>query len=163
MAMLFNQASLPVLLFPDLTSTVSSTLQNMSTLSRCSGLDSPPDFLATAADIALGPSGYFTEIINDNIGNAVDLSSMSLLPGAEGLTNELHSVSFYGSENLPRDGESMAISEISHVVKPVQSRPQCPQDWEAKRTIITQLYWNENKDLSEVINVMKEQHGFLAT
>ncbi|KAH8726580.1 ankyrin repeat-containing domain protein [Phaeosphaeriaceae sp. PMI808] len=135
----------------------------MSTPSRYSRLSSPPDFWATAADIASGPSGYLTETIDDEIGNAVDLSSMPLLSGAEGLVNELHPSSVYGSKTLPHDVGSMAISEMSHVAKPVQSRPRCQQDWEAKRTIIIQLYWNENKDLPEVMNVMKEQHGFLAT
>lgn len=37
------------------------------------------------------------------------------------------------------------------------------QDWEDQRPTITRLYFDENKTLNEVIQIMKREHGFLGT
>jgi hypothetical protein len=124
--------------------------------------DSPPG-LSAATNMALDPNDFLTQVIGDNNGNVVDLSNTSFPTEVEEFVNEWHSLSFHGSENLSRHGESLAIPGITRVAKSVPSRPQRPQDWEAKRTTITQLYWNENKDLPEVMSIMEEQHGFSAT
>lgn len=42
-------------------------------------------------------------------------------------------------------------------------RPEKPQDWEDRKKIITQLYWAEDRELPEVIELMKEQYQFSAT
>lgn len=44
----------------------------------------------------------------------------------------------------------------------VQSvRPNGPEDWEKRKTIIAKLYLN--KDLKEVMNIMETDHRFKAT
>ncbi|CAM1501680.1 Fc.00g036640.m01.CDS01 [Cosmosporella sp. VM-42] len=51
--------------------------------------------------------------------------------------------------------------KCQRVAKP--TRPGSTQDWEDRRAIITELYWNEDKGLQEVIKIMKVAHGFSAT
>lgn len=42
-------------------------------------------------------------------------------------------------------------------------RPETDQDWEDHRARITELYWEQDKDLGDVIDQMKEERRFLAT
>jgi hypothetical protein len=37
------------------------------------------------------------------------------------------------------------------------------EDWEAHKEIISQLYWDQDKTLKEVMEVMRQDHGFNAT
>jgi hypothetical protein len=41
-------------------------------------------------------------------------------------------------------------------------RPESDQDWDDRRSIIEQLYWNENQTLPQVRDIMTRNHGFLA-
>lgn len=47
----------------------------------------------------------------------------------------------------------------------VPQRPKVAdfRDVDARRDIITKLYWDEDHDLPEVMKVMENQHGFKAT
>jgi hypothetical protein len=44
-------------------------------------------------------------------------------------------------------------------------RPKAPsvRDVEARRDIITKLYWDDDHNLPEVMKIMKEEYGFNAT
>ena len=48
-------------------------------------------------------------------------------------------------------------------VSPQPLRPQCSQDWDDRRSVIEQLYWTEDRELPEVMSIMKKTHGFTAT
>jgi len=48
-------------------------------------------------------------------------------------------------------------------VLPPPSNPPTRQDWEAYRTIFTELYRTENRSLKEVISIMADQYNFKAT
>ena len=45
--------------------------------------------------------------------------------------------------------------------RPVQ--PARDEDWEPVREAITQFYWTENRELHEVMEIMKARHNFFAT
>ncbi|KAL0931268.1 uncharacterized protein CTRU02_214003 [Colletotrichum truncatum] len=60
------------------------------------------------------------------------------------------------------------ITEIPHAVSDVPAatqlrRPETEQDWEDQRARITELYWEQDKDLNDVIEIMQQQYRFLAT
>jgi hypothetical protein len=46
---------------------------------------------------------------------------------------------------------------------PQISRPKSAQDWEALKATIEQLYCRQRRPLREVVKLMAERHGFLAT
>ncbi|KAH6881018.1 Clr5 domain-containing protein [Thelonectria olida] len=46
---------------------------------------------------------------------------------------------------------------------PFPFRPQCLQDWEDRRSLLTRLWWEEDKTLPAVMDIMKRDHGFEAT
>lgn len=37
------------------------------------------------------------------------------------------------------------------------------EEWQSLKDIITELWWDEDKPLKEVAEIMREKHGFLAT
>jgi len=43
------------------------------------------------------------------------------------------------------------------------SYPPTKGDWNAYRSILTDLYWIEDRTLPEVIQIMKERYNFKAT
>ena len=42
-------------------------------------------------------------------------------------------------------------------------RPTCPKDWDDRKRLISDLYWVQDKTLSETMKIMEVEHGFLAT
>jgi len=48
-------------------------------------------------------------------------------------------------------------------VLPQPSNPPTRQDWEAHRTIFTELYRTKSRSLKEVISIMADQYNFKAT
>lgn len=48
-------------------------------------------------------------------------------------------------------------------VLPRPSKPPTRQDWEAYRSVFTQLYRTENRSLNEVISILADQYSFEAS
>jgi hypothetical protein len=46
---------------------------------------------------------------------------------------------------------------------PLRARVYTQEEWEDRRPIIEQLYWLEDRELLEVVELMKLQYGFCAT
>ena len=42
-------------------------------------------------------------------------------------------------------------------------RPEGPQDWEAQRAVITDLYVTKGLELEDLMNLMEDEHFFKAT
>jgi hypothetical protein len=42
-------------------------------------------------------------------------------------------------------------------------RPSCPKDWDDRYDRIYDLYWAQDKTLSETKEIMELEHGFFAT
>ena len=42
-------------------------------------------------------------------------------------------------------------------------RPEGPQDWEAQRAVITDLYIAKDVELDDVMKIMEDEHFFKAT
>jgi len=59
--------------------------------------------------------------------------------------------------------EQFTTPSIVPTSAPTLRRPVSAEDWEDQRRRIHQLYCTENKPLDEVMDVMKNVHGFLAT
>lgn len=51
----------------------------------------------------------------------------------------------------------------SRVVEATFKAPALRSEWAKHRELITRLYKDENRPLKEVISILKEQHGFIAT
>ena len=54
----------------------------------------------------------------------------------------------------------LGLTDMSLPSQPVL-RPQCTNDWESRKTIITQLY--ASQELKGLIRTMEEKEGFKAT
>lgn len=57
----------------------------------------------------------------------------------------------------------IAYKRVMGSSAPQFSRPSCAQDWEVLRETIEQLYCRQRRPLREVVRLMAERHGFLAT
>jgi hypothetical protein len=44
-----------------------------------------------------------------------------------------------------------------------QQQWAAPDEWEAHKEVIANLYWDQDKTLKEVMEVMRETHKFYAT
>ena len=42
-------------------------------------------------------------------------------------------------------------------------RPEGPQDWEARRAVITDLYMAKGLELEDLMKIMEDEHYFKAT
>lgn len=54
----------------------------------------------------------------------------------------------------------------SSKTKPPSMSPKAwasAQEWESHRETITRLFWDENRPLREVVEIMSRDHGFNAT
>jgi Clr5-like protein len=60
-------------------------------------------------------------------------------------------------------GDCFGPPAISLPVAPGPSRPLSAEDWEEQRATFEQLYFREDRELREVMGIMKQDHGFLAT
>jgi hypothetical protein len=54
-----------------------------------------------------------------------------------------------------------ALSKMGTNVPLIQ--PDGSKDWEAWKPIIHRLYWEENRELEEVRDIMGAEHNFIAT
>ncbi|KAI1845745.1 hypothetical protein JX266_008110 [Neoarthrinium moseri] len=62
---------------------------------------------------------------------------------------------------MENNASTMETPELRESTKPF--RPKCSKDWEDRREIIEQLYWQDDKELPEVMDLMKAIHGFQAS
>lgn len=71
------------------------------------------------------------------------------------LAFETHAASFPSRHN---NHNNMSLAAISHNAWATKA-----EDWEARKEMISKLYWDEDKTLKEVMEIMRRDHGFNAT
>lgn len=55
------------------------------------------------------------------------------------------------------------LSQPAAQPAPRRIRPSKDEDWEPFKEEITQIYWNDDKTLHDVMGIMAVRHGFYAT
>ncbi len=55
------------------------------------------------------------------------------------------------------------MESLTDLGDPKPDQPARDENWEPVRKVITQLYWTENRELREVMEIMEARHNFYAT